>query len=214
MVKTEKILKPIKAEIYQSIHKLPLAIFIDIVVDNDYSGLVISGTPEPGELEDAWINIHEQYCEAIGNGSATNYLEREVLKLSITLFVGSEAISLLRKYYVPAIAQKLSNAIAFFEKLDPTKPDEYDKILNRYETRLRSVKMRLAIAQTNLDAIQAKEKGKTIHVDRQYFTRVLVALSDIAGYEIDESKITVAKFCERIKRAQAASEKQQTNPKK
>lgn len=80
------------------IYKLPLSTFIDCLCDDNYSGLIISGTPTPEQIETAWKEIMLQYTEVIG-GSAIDgklYEIKEFTRLQTRLMLADNLFEILK----------------------------------------------------------------------------------------------------------------------
>ena len=74
----------------------------------------------------------------------------------------------------------------------------YEEELKKCIRRSSMIKIRLDLKLIAFGAIQKKQtEGKK--ADRAYFDSMLITISDHAKYEISEN-ITVAKYCERVKR--------------
>lgn len=204
--------------IYRSISNLPLHRFIDVLVDDNLLALVITGqNPDPDELQQAWQTILHEYAEALGSSEYKVYLslykEVEILKneyrLIHTLVDTMRTIQehlILTYYNVPAdvleYQKKCGNTLnsllrisCTFNNLDTT---TYEAELKKCIRRSSALKIRLDLKLIAFEAISKKQtEGKK--ADRAYFDSMLITISDHAKYEISEN-ITVAKYCERVKR--------------
>ena len=63
------------SRLYRSIHKLPLPIFIDCLIDKDYTKLIIEGNATNEELEECFSSLYMQYVESAGGREAIKKLE-------------------------------------------------------------------------------------------------------------------------------------------
>src|SRR5687768_5007583 len=98
-----------KAQIHCSIHKLPLALFIDAIVDNDLFALVISGTPDPAELESAWQDLQEHYSDAMGGADKQFAFDLIVgiTRKRVKIHLIDMAVGVLRGFYVAEFEKEL-----------------------------------------------------------------------------------------------------------
>lgn len=230
-----------EVKMYDSIHILPLPVFIDCMVDeNDImdlpetenmrledfdgdtrtftklKGLIISGEPTDEELASTWNDILQQYGDAIG--SIGNDRKKSLIKLiakdQIRIEQIHQCISILSSYYVPYFARRLNELLHVKFSFDVTRPAEYDKELQRCINRSKGLSLDIQLNQMTLEGlIQAAPKEPDVKITRQYFDNILLSLSDHAGYEISEEKMTVYKFCERIRRFNKYWEAKKNKPK-
>jgi hypothetical protein len=61
--------------LYQSINKLPLSIFIDCLVDNEFNKLIIEGEATNEQLQQAWEKVMEEYGNAVAPNEVSNKLQ-------------------------------------------------------------------------------------------------------------------------------------------
>lgn len=52
-------------KLYRSIHSLPMPVFIECLISGNASGIILSGSPTPEQLSEAWEGIMSQYSEGI-----------------------------------------------------------------------------------------------------------------------------------------------------
>lgn len=215
--------------IYRSINKLPLWVFIDVLVDGNLLSLVVGGAEnrvydvdEIIELQTTWANLLQEYSEAIGNNDYKFFvsLYKEVSILEITL---SEIFALIKAAQVTQLfiqsenfivpesvieahkktTKKLNQLLTTNCKFNYHDPITYAIELEKCSKRTTGIKMRYDMklaAFTELQKKQEEEAGKGAKMDRAWFDKVLITLSDHAKFDINEHNITVSKFCERIKR--------------
>lgn len=193
---------------HTTIHRLPLRAFIDCLIDKDLSGLVISGAPSQTELESAWDDLLWQYSDALA-GPRQEYqadlykksLSQEFKVRSLEVFV-----SILEDYRVAEIIDQLSRLTGEKFKFPLADPVAYEKDLKRCRgiIALESVILDQLLRQLN-ESQPADDQKPT----RDYFAKILINLSDDAGYEIRDD-ISVYTFCERINRYIQKIEQRQT----
>jgi len=63
------------SNLYLSINKLPLSIFIDCLVDNEFNKLIIEGKATNEQLQQAWEKIMEEYGNAVAPNEVSNKLQ-------------------------------------------------------------------------------------------------------------------------------------------
>ncbi len=203
--------------LYQSISNLPLSRFIDVIVDNNLYALVISGTPDPAKLTQAWHDILQEYSAAIGSGEykvyVSLYREVEGLKLDLReIHSLVDSMRVIQDYifvhdfncqvevfdYQKALGNALNSLLKTNCKFNNKDHATYQEELNKCIRRSAGIKIKLDLKLMAFEAIEKKNKGGNI-MDRAYFDSMLITISDHAKYEITEN-ITVSKYCERIKR--------------
>lgn len=195
---------------YQSITQLPLNRFIDCIVDNNLSALIISGFPSQLELQIAWEEIKMEYSDAMGDLESRVYhqLFKEVHGLTITLEQVQLLTDTLDKVYYEPLAKKLNGLLHTNFKFNPKEPEAYRKMLRSCINRSKAFKIDLDLKTIKLKGMaEKKEQGKGSY-SRQYFQSFLITLSDHAKFPIQES-VTVYEFCERIRRFNAHCEMMQ-----
>lgn len=203
---------------YRTIDALPLSRFIDCIVDGNLFALVITGIPDIKELQTAWNNILQEYSDSIGTGEyrlfVSLYKEVSLLELDLsTIYTLVNSMRTIQEYIVQNDFNVVDDFYIFQSKMgedlnyilkttckfnckdDATFQEELNKCIRRSA----SIKIRLDLKLLAFDAIQKKNKGNSVKLDRKYFDSMLITISDHAKYEIGEN-ITVSKYCERIKR--------------
>lgn len=209
---------------HKSIHDLPLNKFIDCMVDKNLSALVIAGYPTPEQLKDAWENILAEYSDVIGSQEHRMifqlWKEVEVMKISINQIrilaakgSDTEDKGILRMMYIKPMADDLNEILGTscqFNWADQkTYNDELDKCVNRGKALLIQYDMKCL----QFAALQKQAKGEEgAVINRQYFTSILITLSDHAKYRIEET-IKMSEYCERIKRFAEYCEQIKKKPK-
>lgn len=204
-----------KAAYYQTIHSLPLAKFIDCIVDGNLSALTISGFPTQEQLSAAWVFIQSQYSELVGTQEYQMYkiLYCEVEQLKITLnqiaiILGGEVnndgevtkvTGLLQVIYSEYFAQQLNDLLKTSCRFNWNDQTSYQAECEKCLRRAKALKIKLDLKNIEFAAIQKKNNAKTgVKMDRTYFTSILITLSNFAKFRIDSS-ITMDEYCLRIK---------------
>lgn len=194
-----------KIQVYNNLHKLPLARFIDVAVDEQFEALIISGNPSQLQLMEAWETIIDAYNNELSIGSMdaahTISLYRSALIEETRMKALEGLLNILRRYYVKKFAEEVTGALQFNAKFDVTKPDEYDRDIDRGFKRLSGFRLRAEIAAGKLKIkLQKDNEAPVEKPTREWFSRILINLSDSAGFDLNEETMSVYKFCERIRR--------------
>lgn len=205
---------------HQTIDELPLNRFIDCMVDNNLSALIISGLPTIQQLQSAWENIFSDYIERIGTNEYRIYvaLYKEINLLKVTIDQiniiaqrGDEANDMkpgiLRLMYSEYFANELNILLKTTCRFNYKDFKSYHAELDKCINRSKAFKIKLDLKLMNFEAIEKKNKGNTGKADRQYFVSILVTLSDYAKYQIADN-IKMSEYCERLKRFNMACENQ------
>lgn len=188
------------AKWYRHITELPLNRFIDVLVDDNYAALVITGYPPIEELQLTWMQVQGEYADAIDNHEHKMYISlfKEVTILALNLQTINALVGALEQLYVPEFGIELNKILNASFKLDPSDPDKYRATLKSCIMRSKSIKINLDLKQMQLAAMQEKMNEPGKKPTREYFISILTALSNHVKYHISDS-ITVYEFCDRLK---------------
>jgi len=214
------------AKLYRHIVDLPLSRFKECDIRGNLAALVISGYPDPSELEKAWFEIQCEYQDARGDAEYKAYLifRKEVQLLKITLRqihicikqlsdilqIGNidPGIVELKDSWTKELNKHLHTTFVF----DFDQPDAFVHDLQRCFNRSKGEKIYLDLKEARLEALEQKF-GEKKKADDAYYESLLISLSDAAGYQLKDD-ITVFQFCERITRLiqknKAAAQQQQS----
>lgn len=203
---------------YNSISTLPLRNYKDALIRNNLSALVIEGFPPEDKLQAAWQEIQEQYAEAVGDGMQREYLRklRDVTNLNVDytmVQIAVQQLSIIIPYHFRDPADPdFKHAFEFYRtdlnrlvnaKFTFNNPATYEQELQRCLNRAKGIKIELDLQGLNFEAFREKmEKEKA--PDDRYFDSILISLSDVAGYHLND-QITVFEFCERLNRAKSTA---------
>lgn len=201
----------VKESYYKTIHDLPLSKFIDCIVDGNLYALIISGDPTKEQLAEAWDFILGQYTELVGTQEYQLYkvLYCEVAVLKITLDQlrilaakvndQDEKVGILRIIYDEYFAKELNKLVNTNCKFNWNNQKEYHEELDKCVRRGKALKIQYDLKNLQFKAIEKKNSGTAaVKMDRQYFTSILITLSNFAKFRIDSS-ITMDEYCLRIK---------------
>lgn len=189
---------------YQHISELPLSRFKDVSVNGNLAALIISGYPTPEQLHDAWAKINIQVSDAVGNQEHKLYvsLTKQVSVLEASYWQIQEVGKLLNmaceiKIFPADIYRELNRLT---QSNFPFSADDHEtntKNIKRCLNRAKSIFIRIEMLRQQLEAHH--EKQTTGKVTQEWFTQMLITLSDHAKFQIPETIMTY-EFYERIRR--------------
>ena len=190
-----------KGIVYEKIYDLPLNKFIDCIVDGNLASLTISGYPTQEHLTTAWSNILAEYSELIGTDEYRMYVQlyKEVNIIKITLNQITIAISILRLVRDDYFVKELNELLGTDCKFNWNDPASYQAECNKCMNRSASLKIKLDLKTMQFEAIEKKNAGTGEKLERQYFTSILITLSDHVKYRIEDT-IKMSEYCDRLKR--------------
>lgn len=182
---------------------MPLRIFVKCSCEKDLKYLVRSGAPTEAQLAEAWVNIVQEYSDAIGSHEYRLYLSlyKEVSLLKIDYEMAKAAIEILELCDDNRIKDSLNKILMTTFKFGDNKFEE----LRKCKSRIKNFKIQIDLKVIQFNEIEKKNRGVKKEVDEKYYESLLITLSDYAKYRIIDS-ISVFEFCERIKRLNAYHE--------
>jgi len=187
---------------YQCISELPLHRFIECLVDGNLKALVIEGSPENKDLQQAWEGIQIEYLDAIKDDEYRLLLNmrKDLHVYEISLVQMEFLIDVLRDYYVKEFVDELNLLLGSKLSFDVTDNGAYERDLKAAWNRSRGTKIAMDIKQRALESLEKNQSSKqTQKPTREYFQNMLIVLSDHVKYQIPET-ITTWEFCNRIRR--------------
>lgn len=196
--------------IYQRLTDISLERWMRLIVDGDIRAIIRDGEPPEHELRIVEGNLRIAYADAMGDNEYKFYCAsiKEVTRLEITLAQIEQLITVLREAYVRAFADKLNQLVGSSFVFDVTRPEEYDKTLDRCFRRSRGIKISLDLERAKLLKYEEKHSGSTVTPKREYYYSVLLTISQTQGFRIS-SEISVWEFCELLRRHNKLIESQQ-----
>ena len=185
--------------LFRSINSLPLKRFIVCAVRGKLKALIISGDVPEDALQDTWLDIQQQYAEALGDTetSLTLNLYKQIVKLATTLSQVHRCLDVLENVYVKQFADALNELLSTSFPFDVTKPDAYDANLKSCLTRSMNLELNMELKSASYEAMKGKSEGKPL--TEEYFQDMLITLSDHAKYAVTD-EITVYQYTQRITR--------------
>lgn len=187
---------PTKAplKLYQNIHKLPLSVFIDCLVDNDYEKLIIEGEATHVELFNHFETLYMQYIEAAGGKDAVNKLYKTGRLVTLRMQTGlfAQVQEALKQYPTEEMFMLLYDFPQYNPPLMDYSVGNIEKVLKPMIAEWKSDLVDLA----NLEAAQPKEETKDDNpgYSHTYFMTAITGIEHALKVYIPEN-ITVGKFC-------------------
>lgn len=182
------------SKLYRSIHKLPLSVWKDCLVNQDLQGLVIEGQPTHLELMDAFESLYHQYVEAAGGNDASNQLHKTAR------FKARESRVKLFELLCDAVRfQPSLGLFELFHHFPLYQPLELEYSAENIERQINAMnpyyKDDLIRYMNELDTMKLNsEDGKPTHYTYEYFDKVLTEVETAFKMSIPET-ITVGKYC-------------------
>lgn len=179
-------------KLYDSLHTLPLSIFIECVCDNNLDLLVISGKPSQKDIEDCWFNLWYQYVDLNEDNEGVYILQlkKEVALLNHKIAVVDCAVLILRSLYVTELVKALKE-YGITGVLKPSHP-EYSKSLDRVLAIMAPKKLSLQIKMKEVEDYETNSERGII--DRSYFDNMINRISKFQKYDIDPNKLMTSRF--------------------
>jgi hypothetical protein len=189
------------AKWYHHITEMPLNRFIDVVVDDNFAALIITGYPPIEDLMTAWAQIKGEYADASEQQEHRMFISlfKEVNILALNLQTINCLVEMLEQIYVPEFASALNKLLNTSFQFDPTDPVKYKSTLKNCLMRSKAIKINMDLKRLQLEAMQGKVDEPDKKVTREYFQSILITLSNHVKYQVQDS-ITVYEFCDRMKR--------------
>ena len=180
---------------YHQCRETPLNVFIDCIVDHNLRSLTRHGYPTESQLQHAWDELYQEYCDLSGG---TSYrllvslandiasIDRKITHIQICLRVLSltdsvTCVGILRRY-------------GYNYQFDRARPVEFQADMDRVFNKAKVFEVVLSqkIMQRDKLLSQIPKGGE---ITRDYFDRVLIDLAKHQGYRLDPHTITVGEFC-------------------
>lgn len=192
-------------EVYTSLSDIKLRVFIDCIVDSDYSGLIKSGNPSQADLSQAWKKIFFQYRDLMKNDQEMLYLTvlKELGQLEADISLLTCFLSIIERQLAPSWMVKAVNEILESQyEFDPGKTEQFQKEINSARSRMKSIVIRKKLLDEQRKGLDSAIVSQGKGMDRDFFSTMLIILSDHAKYVISDN-ITAFEFCERFRRFKA-----------
>lgn len=185
-------------ELYRTCSQLPLDRFIDCLIDNDLSRLVIKGEVNQSILQHTWDEINIEYIElnqsndsiySLGLQKDIALLSDEIQRVEEVLFLLSPAM----RPYCLGYENELVGFLRYYgykQVIDFN--SDYSRVLIAIQNKLNPKKLRLdSRIQELTNYLESKSTGKA---DRKLFETNLIRMSRFQGYAIRAKDITVTEY--------------------
>ena len=206
------------ADFHTSIETLMLDKFIDCDISGNLNALTISGMPTSEQLAMAWIDIQQEYIDALGSGEQTMHLtlNKQCAELAADYQLVDCAVKILGIAHSPELVERLNEILHRSFEFNPENMEDYRRDLGLCMS-LRK-RMRIELHQKN-EALQALQKAnsgekQSKRSTRAGYTKILIVIGDHVGIHLRSSEMTTLEFCERIKQYNSFAEAQKTKPTK
>ena len=185
--------KPENNRLYSRCSETPLDVFIDCVVNKNYSRLIREGKPLQKEIDAAWQKLWFEYCDLSGSAEyrqlfqlikEAGYLEGKILSIRLAI----QCISASNSTDCINILHNYGYRYAF----DRANPDEFAKDIERVVTKSKSIELLLQSTKSQIDKINARQSGEK--ATETYFDDYLTVLSRHMGFRINRKVISVTEF--------------------
>lgn len=194
--------------IYQSIHKLPLNIYLDALIDGDYLGL----SDEDIDHKLLWNNLYSQYISLIRNPSMASYnsLVENITKRQYELKIIHMSIYSLSKVYNEELIDILKYH-GYNYSFDFSNQESYLKDLDRCRNRSNALVRDIEEMKKELEGLTKGGDNKPI--TRESVSADIAIISKFMGYAIDENNTTAGKYASMINLYHSHYEQLQKNAK-
>jgi hypothetical protein len=184
------------ASYYQTIYKIPLYKFEEVLLTENLSALTISGFPTQQELYEAWQEIMCEYSEAMGNGEyrVTQRLMQEINDLEIKFQLINLGCQSLKNAYSKIMVDIINQHLRTKYDFKWGNP-KYIADIESCIRRAKGFNVTKELKQEQLKAIEAKmNAGESKQIDKNYFTQMLIILGRYNHYKINKD-IFVNEYC-------------------
>lgn len=171
--------------------------------DRDINALIIEGEPTELELHKAWQNIRVEYADKMGDNEYKHYLGvfKMLHDLKGKIAITECCLDVLKDKFVPFFARKLNGALGTAMKFDVYNSPSYDKMLKACSNRLISMNLQRDMQMFNFEKLKKKYSSEKSEPTREYYTAMLITLSDNAKFMLNEKTITTLEYCLRVQRS-------------
>jgi hypothetical protein len=194
--------------LYNTIHSLPLNIFIACICDADFSGLVIKGKPKPELLAKAWDEILDEYLFSVSD-TKDKYLmnlTRDIYLLQYDI----TRVAAIQKYLFYRYKKEFVDELILMGVVTSQVPEDTDKLIAWFNQITGCLKRWINLLEQKKAELKKNQPEGAGAMDRKYFNDTLTNLSRFVGYHLSEKELTVGRYIsvlqqcrEQIKKAEA-----------
>lgn len=177
---------------------MPLDIFIDCLVDNNFERLIKRGKANDYILLSNWENIFIEYCELSGTTHFKKMLSlmREIGSLKSRLMAIDTCIYVLANKYSFYCVTTLRK-LGYDYKFDRNNFADYVKDIELVNNKKKTIE--LTIAQKETEYSNLLQESKDANIDRVFFDKQLIILSKWIGFSLRKREITVSEYVSILK---------------
>jgi len=188
--------------LHNTIHKLPLTIFIDIMVSKDLSLLVIEGEPTQEELTTTWQNIISEYSQAISSKEVSIKMDSltELMQLETIIRIGDTLVRILEMNPKKETFELLYE-FGYNLPQKEYSEDNLKVILPIFLGHFRLDKHKYSILSEHKEK-QAKNQEKKQDFDYEYFNDMISEIGINLNTHLDIDKIMTGVFCSYMNKLQ------------
>jgi hypothetical protein len=184
----------ISLKLYRTCEACPLQVFLDCLFDNDFSGLIVRGEASPQQMQQAWQELYQEYCEisdSQGLQQSVTAIKELNIGLSKIMFLDA-ALKVLELAVAPDVVAMLNeNGIKTNITGTETRPELLKKI-ELAKTRAKKWVIEVEQAKKNVEALA--KTNETNRASRSYYHDVLMLISKDSGFYVRPQDISVAQF--------------------
>jgi hypothetical protein len=177
---------------------LTLDRFIRIIVEGDFSVLILSGTPSERELREAWEKIYNEYLSLTKNKEQLYIysLQKDILLLEFKLVQINSCIAYLVTEKDEEVLRELRKVLYLYGKFDPSDPEGYVRDLQAVASNAQRFVIERDEKIKELDGLlkDAPEKA-----NEGTFEDLIIRISKYMGFRVDRTIVTVSEFASMIK---------------
>jgi hypothetical protein len=180
---------------HKDCYTLPLAVFIDCLVDSNYTGLVIYSEHTADELSEVWGNIYDEYSLLSNNYTYIDYTAklRDYERAINRLIVLVGGVNVLSSGYDQSVVDSIKLA-GFRCNLYTNDLVIYAKGVEDLAKQIHGMNVIVKKLISDLEQMSKKAAGKK--ATRNDFTKGIAGVSKFMGFRVDPKQCTVAEFVE------------------
>ena len=200
--------QPENNRLYCRCNETPLDVFIDCLVNKNYSRLIREGKPLQKEIDAAWQKLWFEYCDLSDSSEYRQLfgLIKEVGKLEGQLLAIRLALQCI-SYSESKDCVNILHGYGYKYAFDRTKPDEFQADLQRTQSKSKTLELLIQSTRAQIDRINDKSKG-TSQDYQKYFDECLISITQYMHVNfLRPSEITVAEFVRMRKRVELEAER-------
>ena len=174
---------------FQNIHKLPLTVFIDVLVTKNLQLLIIDGNATNEDLTPIWETLYAEYMDSIAGAEMRGRLESVKDSAIIQSRINRARITLelIEKISDKRLIELLYD---YDYPLPPLTADNVELVINTFLAYYKSDFIDLQIL-----AKQDESEGDEITIDYNYFMSTIVDMNIGMKTNININELSVGAYC-------------------